>query len=78
MIPDLGHLRKDASNLDSNAFDAINYTWAVTKDIPSGSLSAWSHKDGSPWFDAFKPDVNSIPIKNESISQYFTNLLAAS
>lgn len=63
------------SSLSPTAWEAINYTWEATKDISAVRLSTWTHKAGSPWAEAFKPNVNSIPISNQKIGEYFTGIL---
>lgn len=63
-------------SLSETAQEAIDYTWDATKNVTALNLSAWTHKAGSPWALAFKPDMNSIPIENNVIGKYFTSFLA--
>ncbi len=76
LIPDVRNLELLSISLSYQAIDAINYTWEVTKDIDAVALSLWSHKPGSPWAEAFKPNVNSIPIRNDRIGEYFAGMLS--
>lgn len=76
LIPNIRNLECELATLSSNAMEAIDYTWEVTKDLSAIMLSAWTHKEGSPWADAFLPNINSIPIENEKIGKYFTGVLA--
>ena len=77
LIVNVDLLESELCNLDANALDAINYTWKVTKNMPASSLSAWTHKAGSPWQEVYRDNINSIPIKNEKIGKYFTSILAS-
>ena len=76
LIPNVSSLESSLATLSYQALDAINYTWEVTRNISAVALSVWSHKEGSPWAEAFRPNVHSIPIKNEKIGQYFTGILS--
>jgi len=76
LISGLPELEIQLANLDAKALDSIKYTWTVTKNIDALSLSAWSHSEGSPWAEAFKPNIHSIPIKNEKIEEYFSGILS--
>ncbi|GGB08112.1 Panacea domain-containing protein [Puia dinghuensis] len=76
LIFDVSDLETALLNLSYEAHDAIDYTWEATKNLSAVQLSAWTHKAGSPWAEAFKPDVKSIPIKNDRIGQYFTGFLS--
>lgn len=67
----------DLSKIDTKGWEAISYTWDVTKDLSALNLSIWSHKNGSPWAAAFTPDVNNIPIKNDVIKNFFISELSA-
>jgi len=75
LIYNVTKLESELSKIDPNAIDAINYTWKVTKSLDANSLSAWTHKIGSPWQEVYKPHINSIAIKNETIGKYFTEIL---
>ena len=61
---------------NEKAHDAISYTWNVTKKLTASQLSAWSHKDGSPWPKVYLPDERAITIDNNSIKEYFEGILA--
>jgi uncharacterized phage-associated protein len=75
-ITELGSKRdKELQTLDEHAKRAIEFTWAVTKDLSASALSNWTHKENSPWAKAYTPDTWSIAIGNESIKDYFTELL---
>jgi uncharacterized phage-associated protein len=76
LISNESELEEKSLNLLETAKEAIDYTWEATKNVSANTLSAWSHKVGSPWADAFKPNVNSIPIRNDRIGKYFTGILA--
>lgn len=77
LVPDVTHLEIGLGDLPADVQDAIDYTWEATKDISAMALSDWTHKAGSPWAEAFRPDTNSIPIKNDRIEEYFTGVLDA-
>ena len=77
LIADITTLEAGLTTLDLAAIDSIDYTWDVTKDLSAADLSAWSHTGGSPWAEAYKPNVNSIPIKNNKITEYFTGILTS-
>lgn len=70
-----GKRDKELQNISESAKQAIDFTWAVTKDLSASSLSNWTHKQGSPWAKAYTPDVWSIVIGNDAIKNYFTELL---
>ncbi|OOQ60921.1 Panacea domain-containing protein [Mucilaginibacter pedocola] len=63
------------SVLDKDAIEALDYTWKATAHLSASDLSAWTHKHGSPWAEVYNPKDMSIPIKKESIRQYFRNFL---
>jgi len=62
--------RTDSDVLADSVEEAINMTWEITKDVSGFRLSEWTHADGGPWKQAYKPYYN-CPIPNESIQQYF-------
>ena len=62
--------------LSDSAADAIEYTWKVTKHLSGVQLSQWSHLDGAPWAKVYNPSDPSATITDESIKEYFQNLLA--
>lgn len=62
--------------LSDSAVDSIEYTWKVTKLLSANQLSQWSHLDGSPWARVYDPTKSSTTIPDESIREFFQNLLA--
>lgn len=62
--------------LSETAVDAVEYTWKVTKNLSGAQLSQWSHLDGSPWAKIYDAANPSAAIPEESIREYFQNLLA--
>lgn len=79
-IIDPGLVRNSAKPLvlSESAADAINYTWAVTKNLTASQLSNWSHLENSPWAAVYDPTNNSTVIQNETIKNYFQNLIFTS
>jgi uncharacterized phage-associated protein len=65
------------AELSESAKDALEYTWRFTKRLSATQLSHWTHLAGSPWALVYNPNEWSIPIKNESIKEYFKELLTA-
>jgi len=57
--------------LDGLADYVIKNTWSVLKNTDAVSLSAWTHKEGSPWQKFYKQGVSDIIIPNEEIEAYF-------
>jgi len=53
--------------LDEKAKETISVTWNSLKDISAITLSAWTHKKGSPWETHYKNGI----IPNEEIKEYF-------
>lgn len=60
---------------DPSLIDTINYTWGATKDQTATSLSAWTHEKNAPWQKVYNPNEWAIPIKEESIKEYFKDFL---
>ena len=77
LIQNIYELESQSLSLSATAIEAINYTWEATKNVSAITLSAWTHKNGSPWAETFKPNTNSIPIKNDRIGEYFTGILSS-
>jgi len=75
LITDLAFLERKLLSLDTKAIEAINYTWQVTKNLSASNLSAWTHKEGSPWYKAYTPALSSIKINNNNIKDYFSGVL---
>lgn len=76
-IIELYNGKTDLSVLDFKAVDAISYTWASAGTLDAMQLSTWSHKEGSPWYNAYEPGIVSKPIDNESIKGYFSQELVS-
>lgn len=66
---------KHLENLGEDALDAISYTWKATNHLSATELSAWTHKNGSPWHEVYNPHDLSIPIKNSRIKLYFEGFI---
>jgi uncharacterized phage-associated protein len=54
---------------------SIDFTWQVTKNLSAATLSAWTHKKGSPWDKVYKPNGFSIPIDNLTIESFFKEFI---
>ncbi|MCW3104971.1 MAG: phage-associated protein [Bacteroidetes bacterium] len=57
----------EKNSLSRDARSAIDLTWETLKDIDAITLSAWTHKDGSPW----KLHYKNGTMPNEEIGEYF-------
>lgn len=57
--------------LDKYTKQCIDTTWSTLKNSNALSLSAWTHKEGSPWHKFYKEGVTDITIPNEEIQRYF-------
>lgn len=57
----------DLAVLDENAKETISVTWKSLKDISAITLSAWTHKKGSPWEKHYQNGI----IPNDEIKEYF-------
>jgi uncharacterized phage-associated protein len=59
------------AKIKTSATKSIDATWDGLKDVSAVQLSNWTHKDGSPWKEHYKPGENDVPIPNEDIKKYF-------
>ena len=77
MIIDPGLVRNTAKPLtfSASAQEAIDYTWAVTKNLSAFQLSHWSHLEDSPWAAVYNSTNGLQAINNEAIKSYFQRLL---
>lgn len=73
----LEQLKFDVATLDDHAIDAINYTWGIMAALDALVLSAWSHKEGSPWQMVYDPKIRHNPIREGDIKHYFSEMLSA-
>jgi len=64
--PDLKQLYSD-----KDAVETINTTWELLKGVDAISLSAWTHKEGSPWSNHYKAGISDVEIPNTEIEAYF-------
>lgn len=62
---------EDLKKIDKKAQESVDDAWSVLKELDALSLSAWTHKDGSPWKKFYKNGVTDIIIPNEEIKEYF-------
>lgn len=76
LVDNLSTLEQQLLKLETKAIEAINYTWEVTKNLSANNLSAWTHTEGSPWHNAYLPDLSSR-INNNNIRDYFSEILTA-
>ena len=67
---------KEFESLSASAKDAIEYTWAVTKNISAAKLSSWTHEPASPWAQVYNENDRETVIKDDIIKQYFAGILA--
>ena len=57
--------------LDYDAIETINSTWAALSDWDAVQLSNWTHLDGSPWQKYYKEGVSDIIIPQAEMEEYF-------
>lgn len=76
LMKETDKLEAGLRSLSSEAIDAINYTWEATKDVSAYKLSGWTHKQDSPWANAYRPNIVGSVIRNNDIQAYFTQFLS--
>ena len=73
-------LRSKLKTLDSQAWQAINYTWEATRDVSARRLSEWTHEPDGPWQKYYyaKDDGEGARkvIDNNDIQDFFRKFLA--
>ena len=57
----------NATSLTKEAKQSIDITWDILKDIDAITLSAWTHREGSPWKKYYKNGI----LPNDEIGAFF-------
>lgn len=75
----------DAFNANTIALNIISESVAKMSKMSASSLTAWSHEDGSPWYDTIyecnedgeliEQKAWSTRIEDDKIKEYFSNKL---
>lgn len=66
------YAKKELEPEDSEFIESV---WPSYKDFSALELSALTHLQGSPWSQNYNNDERSIPIPNEAIKSYYSDLI---
>lgn len=63
---------------DTSTYELLDEIWAKYGGYTAVQLSNWSHEPGSPWDQTWNDKngkyYNGLPIDNETIRKYFSNM----
>lgn len=66
---------KAALSVNRDLKESLDGTWVITKELDALKLSAWSHEKNGPWAKYYVEGVNDIDIDNNTIKEYFSEVL---
>ena len=65
------------SNFDNDEKEIMEFTYRKYGKLDGWQLSAITHAEGTPWYDAWKEGkyIRGFSIRNELIQEYYKNLI---